>query len=99
MISNAPKVPELSRHAAEEFATKWKNTKEEKQFAESFWNDFFRNLCGVEDPQVAGIEFQKPVKNSVSGNTNYLMVTLIEVNHISVIGETIIFGMYTPKLN
>jgi len=74
MISNAPKVPELSRHAAEEFATKWKNTKEEKQFAESFWNDFFRNLCGVEDPQVAGIEFQKPVKNSVSGNTNYLDV-------------------------
>jgi N-6 DNA Methylase len=74
MISDAPKVPELSRHAAEEFATKWKNTKEEKQFAESFWNDFFRNLCGVEDPQVAGIEFQKPVKNSVSGNTNYLDV-------------------------
>jgi type I restriction-modification system DNA methylase subunit len=68
------KTPELSRHAAEEFATKWKDTKEEKQYAESFWNDFFRNLCGVDDLQVAGVEFQKPVKNSVSGNINYLDV-------------------------
>jgi hypothetical protein len=68
------KVPELSRHAAEEFSAKWKNTKEEKQYAESFWNDFFRQLCGVEDTQVAGIEFQKPVKNSISGNVNYLDV-------------------------
>ena len=74
MKNNITKFPELSRHAAEEFSAKWKNIKEEKQYAESFWNDFFRQLCGVEDTQVAGIEFQKPVKNSVSGNINYLDV-------------------------
>jgi hypothetical protein len=65
---------ELSRRAAEEFAAKWANTTEEKKFAESFWNDFFRHLCGVEDVQIAGIEFQKEVKNSISGNLNYIDV-------------------------
>jgi hypothetical protein len=65
---------ELSRRAAEDFAAKWANTTEEKKFAESFWNDFFRHLCGVEDVQIAGIEFQKEVKNSISGNLNYIDV-------------------------
>jgi hypothetical protein len=73
-MNQAGKTPELSRHTAEVFAAKWKDTKEEKQYAESFWNDFFRQLCGVEDTQVAGIEYQKPVKNSISGNINYLDV-------------------------
>jgi hypothetical protein len=73
-MNQEKKTPELSRHAAEVFAAKWKDTKEEKQYAESFWNDFFRHLCGVEDAQVAGIEYQKPVKNSISGNINYLDV-------------------------
>ena len=73
-MNQEKKTPELSRHAAEVFAAKWKDTKEEKQYAESFWNDFFRQLCGVADTQVAGIEYQKPVKNSISGNINYLDV-------------------------
>jgi len=57
-----PKSPELSQHAAVVFAEKWKFASSEKQDAESFWRDFFRNLCGVEDEKIAGIEFQKPVK-------------------------------------
>lgn len=62
------KTPELSRHAAAEFADKWKHYTEEKRYAESFWRDFFKDLCGVEDNESAGIEFQKPVKGSISGN-------------------------------
>jgi hypothetical protein len=67
-------TPELSRNAAATFAEKWKNYTEEKQYAESFWRDFFRTLCAVEDTELAGIEFQKPVKSSISGNQEYVDV-------------------------
>ena len=68
------KTPELSRKAAADFADKWKNYSEEKQYAESFWREFFMTLCGVEDEQVAGIEYQKRVKSTVSGNQEYIDV-------------------------
>ena len=68
------KTPELSRNAAAAFADKWKSYTEEKRYAESFWRDFFRELCGVEDTEFSGIEFQKPVKSSISGNQEYIDV-------------------------
>ena len=68
------KTPELSQSAAVAFADKWKNYTEEKRYAESFWRDFFRTLCAVEDTELAGIEFQKPVKSSISGNQEYVDV-------------------------
>jgi type I restriction-modification system DNA methylase subunit len=68
------KSPELSQSAAIAFADKWKSYTEEKRYADSFWRDFFRLLCGVEDTELAGVEFQKPVKSSISGNQEYIDV-------------------------
>lgn len=68
------KIPELSQSAAVAFAERWKGVTEEKQYADSFWSDFFRTLCGVEDELVAGIERQKRVKSSISGNQEYIDV-------------------------
>ena len=66
------KTPELSQNAATAFAERWKGVTEEKQYADSFWADFFRTLCGVEDELIAGIERQKRVKSSISGNQEYI---------------------------
>ena len=68
------KTPELSRNAAAAFVERWKNTTDELQYAQSFWTDFFRALCGIEDEKVAGIEYQKRVKGDVSGNQEYIDV-------------------------
>ena len=68
------KTPELSQSASVAFAEKWKNYTEEKRYAESYWRDFFRTLCAVEDTELAGIEFQKPVKSSISGHQEYVDV-------------------------
>ena len=68
------KAPELSRNAAAAFADKWKSFTDEKQDARGFWSDFFRTLCGVEDEQIAGIEYEKRVKSSISGNQEYIDV-------------------------
>ena len=68
------KTPELSRNAAAAFADKWKSYTDEKQYAESFWREFFLTLCGVEDEQIAGIEYQKRVKSTISGNQEYIDV-------------------------
>ena len=68
------KSPELSRSAAYDFVERWKNTTNELQYAQSFWSDFFRTLCGIEDEELAGIEYQKRVKGDVSGNQEYIDV-------------------------
>jgi hypothetical protein len=68
------KTPELSRSAAAAFVERWKNTTDELQYAQSFWTDFFRALCGIEDEKLAGIEYQKRVKGDVSGNQEYIDV-------------------------
>jgi len=73
-MANKLNTPELSRHAAAAFAQRWKGVTEEKQYADSFWSDFFRTLCGVDDEIVAGIERQKRVKSSISGNQEYIDV-------------------------
>lgn len=66
--------PALSRDAAKDFAVKWQGAKDEKSDAESFWNDFFRRLCGIDDTKLAGIEFQYAVTSSTSGNKNWIDV-------------------------
>ena len=68
------KTPELSRHAATAFADKWKSYTDEKQHARGFWSDFFRALCGVDDEEIAGIEYEKRVKSTISGNQEYIDV-------------------------
>ena len=68
------KTPELSRNAAATFADKWKSYTDEKQHARGFWSDFFRALCGVEDEEIAGIEYEKRVKSTISGNQEYIDV-------------------------
>ncbi len=73
-MKETPKNLELSQNAAAAFAERWKGVTEEKQYSDSFWADFFRTLCGVEDEIVAGIERQKRVKSSISGNQEYIDV-------------------------
>lgn len=68
------KTPELSRNAAAAFADKWNSYTDEKQHARGFWSDFFRTLCGVDDEEVAGIEYEKRVKSTISGNQEYIDV-------------------------
>jgi type I restriction-modification system DNA methylase subunit len=68
------KTPELSRIAATTFADKWKSYTDEKQHARGFWSDFFRTLCGVDDEEIAGIEYEKRVKSTISGNQEYIDV-------------------------
>lgn len=68
------KTPELSRSAAATFADKWKSFTDEKQHARGFWSDFFRALCGVDDEENAGIEYEKRVTSTISGNQEYIDV-------------------------
>jgi hypothetical protein len=68
------KAPELSQSAAAAFAEKWKSYTNEKQHAHGFWSEFFRTLCGVDDEEIAGIEYEKKVKSSLSGNQEYIDV-------------------------
>jgi hypothetical protein len=68
------RTPELSKNAAAAFADKWKSYTDEKQHARGFWSDFFRALCGVDDEEIAGIEYEKRVKSTISGNQEYIDV-------------------------
>lgn len=65
---------ELSRSAAVAFADKWKGYTDEKQHARGFWSDFFTTLCGVDDQEATGIEYEKRVKSTISGNQEYIDV-------------------------
>ena len=64
----------FSKQQAAIFADKWKNFTDEKQHCRGFWSEFFRTLCGVEDEEAAGIEYEKKVKSSLSGNQGYIDV-------------------------
>ena len=64
----------LSKHQAAIFADKWKNFTDEKQHSRGFWSEFFRTLCCVDDEEVAGIEYEKKVKSTLSGNQGYIDV-------------------------
>lgn len=64
----------LSLFAARAFADRYAKATSEKQLAQSFWRDFFTQVCGVEDLLTAGIEFEHPVKSSASGNIRFVDV-------------------------
>lgn len=68
------KAPELSQSAATAFAEKWKSFTDEKQHARGFWSDFFKTLCNIDDEEIAGIEYEKRVKSTLSGNQEYIDV-------------------------
>jgi hypothetical protein len=68
------RTPLLSKQEAIKFADKWKSFSDEKQHARGFWSEFFRTLCGVDDEEMAGIEYEKKVKSSLSGNQEYIDV-------------------------
>jgi hypothetical protein len=62
-----PLVP-FSPSIATEFAIKWKTYTEEEQWERTFWHEFFRDICGISDYSIEGIEPQKKVLNPLTGN-------------------------------
>jgi type I restriction-modification system DNA methylase subunit len=64
----------ISRAAATKFAEKWKDTVEEQQNDQAFWQDFFRDLLGISNLQESGVEFQKKVKSSKTDTTTRIDV-------------------------
>jgi hypothetical protein len=64
----------LSRTAAADFAERWRNATDEKQQAQHFWQDFFRDVCQIPDLRAAGIEFEKRVTSSKKGTTTFIDV-------------------------
>lgn len=58
----------FSPSVANEFAIKWKTYTEEEQWERTFWHEFLRDICGIEDYSLAGIEPQKRVLNPETGN-------------------------------
>lgn len=73
-MSSEKVIPTLSKQKAKDFVDKWQNTEEEIRYAQSFWTDFFQQLCGVNDEKIAGIEFQYPVKSDTTGRQNWIDV-------------------------
>lgn len=65
---------QLSPHLAQNFAEKWKDSSSEKSDGQSFWRDFFIDVCGLTHLKDAGIEFERPVISSKKGNTNFIDV-------------------------
>jgi hypothetical protein len=61
-----------SPHAARKFADKYKEIKSEKQFDQSFWKDFFSEVCGISDTVSMGIEFQYPVRSKETGTIKFV---------------------------
>jgi len=64
----------LSRQKAQAFVDRWKDATNERQDAQSFWREFFTELCEIGDLREAGIEFEKSVINSLKGSTNWIDV-------------------------
>lgn len=62
------------RKAANDFAAKWSKVKREKQYAQSFWSDFLRFVVGVDDLLSAGVEFEYPVRSSVTNTIQFIDV-------------------------
>ena len=65
---------ELSAHTARTFAERYASATSEKQLAQSFWRDFFTEVCGVDDLLTAGIEFEHPVKSASTGKVRFIDV-------------------------
>jgi hypothetical protein len=67
-------LKQLSPHLAQNFADKWKDSSSEKSDGQSFWRDFFIDVCGLTHLKDSGIEFERPVISSKKGNTNFIDV-------------------------
>ena len=64
----------LSLYAINRFAERWKDRTREKQESESFWQEFFRDVCGLTDLREANIEFQKTVISQKNNKDNFIDV-------------------------
>ncbi len=64
----------LSLYAINRFAERWKDRTREKQESESFWQEFFRDVCGLSDLREANIEFQKTVISQKNDKDNFIDV-------------------------
>jgi hypothetical protein len=78
-MTDATAHMKLSRKAARDFADKWSKVTNEKQFAQSFWSDFFHNVIGIDDLLGTGINFEFPIKNISTGTTNFIDVLWAKV--------------------
>ena len=87
----------LSAFGAQAFTTKFlailndplrkRNEKGEKQLAFAFWRDFFSQVCGVEDPTVAGVSFEFPVRMVATDTVGWIDVLwpgVVLIEHKSV---------------
>lgn len=64
----------FNSHEARKFAEKYASTSSEKQFAQTFWRDFFSHILLIEDLTSTGIEFEVPVRSHVSGKVKWIDV-------------------------
>lgn len=64
----------FSAHEARKFADKYAQTSSEKQFAQTFWRDFFSQLLRIEDLTSTGIEFEVPVRSHLTGKVKWIDV-------------------------
>jgi hypothetical protein len=64
----------FSAHEAHKFAERYATTSSEKQFAQTFWRDFFSHLLRIDDLTSTGIEFEVPVRSHLSGKVKWIDV-------------------------
>jgi len=61
-------------HEARKFAEKYAQVSSEKQFAQTFWRDFFSALLRIDDLTSTGIEFEVPVRSHLTGKVKWIDV-------------------------
>jgi hypothetical protein len=61
-------------HEARKFASKYEQVASEKQFAQTFWRDFFAHLLQIDDLTSTGIEFEVPVRSHLTGRVKWIDV-------------------------
>lgn len=64
----------FNAHEARKFADKYATTSSEKQFAQTFWRDFFSHILRIDDLTSTGIEFEVPVRSHLSGKVKWIDV-------------------------
>ena len=64
----------FNAHEARKFAEKYATTSSEKQFAQTFWRDFFSHILRIDDLTSTGIEFEVPVRSHLSGKVKWIDV-------------------------
>src|ERR1035438_10436310 len=75
---------DLSESGAQSFAAKFlailddpsrkANEKGEKQLAQTFWRDFYVEVCGISDPTIAGVVFEYPVRMVATDTVGWIDV-------------------------